>query len=117
MSSTIVFPSTISNPDYPLPVTPEDNSLRTSFDDGSVQSRRKFTGSRDTFDAKWNQMPDAEAQVLRNFIKNTIYYSAMPFQWTDPSTGTVVDVYLKSVKKFELVSFKRWNVELELEEC
>ena len=41
----ITFPE-IRPPSYPIGMEVEDNSLRSNFEDGSMQSRVKFTRSR-----------------------------------------------------------------------
>ena len=51
----LVFPE-IANPDYPFTLVPEDNSISSTFEDGTVQSRVKFTRSRDSYQLTWSNM-------------------------------------------------------------
>jgi phage-related protein len=113
---SISFPASIMKPSYAMPVLPEDTSIRSKFEDGAVQGRRKFTGHRNTYDVTWNALPQAQDEALLDFINNTIFYSAQSFLWTRPDTGTVIEVYLTQVKKNEITGTDKWNVEIELQE-
>lgn len=116
----INFPTQISAPSYPFKEKLEDNSLRSQFEDGSVQSRRKFTRSRDTYTVTWESMPNSEYQILKSFIKNTVHYSAEKFSWPYPkvsgTTTSNVVVRINSVESTECTQLNYWKVTLELQE-
>jgi phage-related protein len=116
MSTTLIFPTTIPNPSYPLSEDPENNSLVSSFEDGSVQGRPKFTRNRFTWTLKWEKLKDDKYQILKDFIVNTAKYSANSFLWTHPVTGKTYEVYIKSVTKPQLVTLNYWEVEFEIQE-
>ena len=63
----ITFPE-IRAPSYPIGMEVEDNSLRSNFEDGSMQSRVKFTRSRAKYTLKWNSLPQDEYEILYEFI-------------------------------------------------
>lgn len=113
---TIVFPSTIPNPEYPLKVEHEDNSITSKFEDGTVQSRLKFTKSRKTFTLTWNGLPQTHYDTLENFIVNTVKHAALVFSWTNPANNTTYNVRCTKFDA-EIRFINYWNVELELQEA
>lgn len=120
---SIYFPN-ISKPQYPLDIELEDTSISSKFEDGTVQSRRKFTRSRDTFTVKWEALPKSEFDTLINFIKNTIKFKANTFYWTNPASyaGTggenpdVREVRLVEVSNASLVQLNYYSITLKLQE-
>lgn len=116
----IEFPN-ISKPSYPLNIETENNSLASKFEDGTVQSRPKFTRSRRTFTVKWNGLPNNEYMILDNFIRNTVKYSAETFLWVNPASYSAperetLEVRINNVGKAEMTTLDRWNVELTIQE-
>lgn len=109
------FPN-ISPPEYPLEEELEDNSITSTFEDGTVQSRKKFTRSRTTWKLTWGAMPQDEWDTLKNFIKNQCHFQAVVFDWNDPFGGGTHSVRVKSVSA-SLTSVNYWNIELELQEA
>ena len=126
----IRFPN-ISKPSYPFKEKIEDNSLRSRFEDGSMQGRRKFTRSRDTFTVTWKHLPDNEYRILKHFVKNVIYYSAMEFLWEYPKFDVNRDlfrldndIFNEKLLTVRLINFQDaqcdnldfWDVTIELQE-
>lgn len=111
----IKFPE-ISNPCYPLKEVPEDNSIRSRFEDGSIQSRVKFTRSRTKYVLTWSLLHDSEYQVLKSFIQNTVFYSAVTFMWTHPVTSVEIEVRITKVEEFQLKMRNYWSGSIELTE-
>lgn len=122
----ISFPN-IAKPSYPLGIEFENNSLMSKFEDGTVQSRPKFTRSRRTFTVKWDGLRNEEYLILENFIRNVVKYSAETFLWVNPATYNSGDIYslieeetievrIANVGKAEMTVLDRWNVELTLQE-
>lgn len=117
---SISFPN-ISRPSYPLTIEPENNSLVSKFEDGTVQSRPKFTRSRRTFTVKWNGLPNNEYIILDRFIRETVKYSAETFLWVNPASYSApeletLEVRINNVGKAEMTTLDKWNVELTLQE-
>lgn len=109
------FPSTIPNPEYPFKIEYEDNSISTKFEDGTVQSRLKFTKSRRTWTIKWNGMKQAYYDTVEDFIVNQAKHQANAFYWTIPATNTTV--FVRCIKfDSEMVFINNWNVEIQLQE-
>ena len=122
----ITFPE-ISKPSYPLKIELENNSLMSKFEDGAVQSRKKFTRSRRTFTVNWKGLPNYEYLILDNFIRNIVNYSAETFLWVNPATYRSNDMYspfeeetievrITNVGGAEMDVLDRWNIELTLQE-
>lgn len=109
------FPSSIPNPEYPFKVEHEDNSITSKFEDGTVQSRLKFTKSRRTWTLKWNGLKQMYFNTLENFIVNSAKHQAVVFNWTIPNTNTTVAV--RCIKfDCEMVFVNNWDVEIQLQE-
>lgn len=116
----INFPD-ISKPSYPLKIETENNSLASKFEDGTVQSRPKFTRSRRTFTVRWYGLPNNEYVILDNFIRNIVKYSAETFMWVNPTSYSLpeletLEVRINNVGQAEMDVLDRWNVELTLQE-
>ena len=116
----ISFPN-ISKPSYPLNIETENNSLTSKFEDGTVQSRPKFTRSRRTFTVKWNGLPNKEYLILDKFIRETVKYSSETFLWENPASYSLpeteaLEVRIINVGKAEMSVLDKWNVELTLQE-
>lgn len=116
----INFPN-ISRPSYPLGISLENNSLTSKFEDGTVQSRAKFTRNRRTFKVSWKSLPNDEYLILERFIKNTVKYSAETFLWVNPATYNNVEqetleVRIISVDEAEMNTMNFWNVKMTLQE-
>ena len=115
-SATINFPDTIPNPEYPLGEDVEDSVLRSNFEDGTVQTRQKFTRVRTTFSVQWGNLPDEHKQTLENFYKTTVKGGALAFNWTHPQSGQVKTVRFTEPPKFSLKVTKYWDVSASLQE-
>ena len=112
----IYFPNTLPNPSYPMDVEFEDTSVSSKFEDGSVQSRPKFTRSRDTFKVTWKRLKMAEYNTLINFVKNVAKFKANAFTWHNPDTGKDVVVRINAITNVQLVELEYHSVTLELQE-
>ena len=108
----ISFPN-ISQPSYPLKETPEDNSIRSQFEDGSLQSRRKYTRSRMKYQISWSHLPSEEYIDLMYFIQNEVYGSAVSFMWTHPQTGKQIEVRITNIETFQLNTVDYYSGGLE----
>ena len=94
----------------------EDNSITSQFEDGTVQSRRKFTKSRTTWNLKWGSMKQSDFLVLENFIKNVAHFKANVFNWTNPIDNVVYSVRCMEFKA-SLKTVNYWEVSLKLQEA
>lgn len=112
----IKFPTNVINPSYPLGEEYENTSIVSKFDDGSMQSRRKFTRSRKTFSVKWNKLNKEEFVIIRDFIINVAQFSANAFEWVNPIDNVTYVVRCTSFKKAELTEVEFWTVDLEFTE-
>lgn len=86
MADVIKWPD-VTLPSYGTTENVEDTSIRSTFEDGTIQARRKYTKSRKTWVLKWDNMPYSEYVTLMDFLQNTVYFSAKPFEWTSPIDG------------------------------
>ena len=110
------FPTSIPNPEYPFKVEHEDNSITSKFEDGTVQSRMKFTKSRKTWTLKWSGLKQNHYNTLENFIVNQVHHQAAIFGWTNPADNVMYQV--RCIKfEGELQFIDYWNVELQFQEA
>jgi hypothetical protein len=86
MADVIKWPD-VTLPSYGTTEDVEDTSIRSTFEDGTIQARRKYTKSQKTWVLKWDNMPYSEYVTLMDFLQNTVYFSAKPFEWTSPIDG------------------------------
>lgn len=111
----LVFPE-IANPDYPFTLVPEDNSISSTFEDGTVQSRVKFTRSRDSYQLTWSNMSADDFNKLFNFIKNEAHFKALTFQWTNPLTGDTHEVRCMEFTNLSNTRLNFWSARIKLQE-
>lgn len=100
MSDAIVFPDIIK-PSYGTTIDPEDTSLLTKMDDGSQVGRRKFTKSRISWKLKWDAITKSDYLILSDFLRNTVYFSALTFKWICPLDNTTYTVRYTAKEEFE----------------
>lgn len=116
MAAKIDFPVEISNPDYPLGINPEDNVIRSETENGPVKTRPKFTKVRSSFTVTWKNLPEAEKQILEQFINVTSKGGAVPFNWINPADGKSYVVVLAEPPQYSLQFLHYYNVNLNLQE-
>lgn len=126
MATTINFPSTFPAPGYPFDCEYENNSIVSKFEDGSQQSRRKFTRSRRKWTLKWTRLTREEYLTLFTFITQTVNFSALSFNWINAdskddmtqgvATPETVEVRITKVGKFTNEALHFWSGEIELTE-
>ncbi len=122
MASSINFPSSIPAPTYPFECEYEDNSIISKFEDGSQQSRRKFTRSRRKWTLKWDRIERSEYLALMQFISQTVYFSARSFNWInadskdDQGGPETVEVRITKVGKWTNDALHYWGGSIELTE-
>lgn len=121
MASNINFPTNIKSPAYPFECEYENNSIISKFEDGSQQSRRKFTKSRRKWTLKYNHIPREDYLILMNFISRTVSFSARSFNWVntdsiDDANPERVEVRITDVGKWSNDAMHYWNGSIELTE-
>lgn len=110
------FP-TIQQPTFPLKIEYENTSIMSEFEDGSVQSRNKFTRSRRTFTISWDFLSQNDYTTLFGFIKNTCKFSALPFNWVNPQSNETIEVRATGgFDTWQLRETNYWSGELTLQE-
>ena len=117
---SLVFP-TIQKPSYPFEPSDEDIALKSSKENGIVQTRAKFTKSRMTFKLQWNNLPLKDYYTLHEFYKNQTLTGTLLFEWTypnlhedDPYSGkTFVVRFTEFSFKAETYNSYKGNVSIE----
>lgn len=119
--SVINFPTNIKAPAYPFECEYENNSIISKFEDGSQQSRRKFTRSRRKWTLKYNHIPRSDYLTLMDFIANTVAFSSLSFYWqntdsVDDEHPETVEVRVTDVGKWSNDALHYWSGSIELTE-
>lgn len=109
------FPN-IQRPDYKMKERSEDTSIISKFEDGSQQSRTKFTRSRRIWELEWKLLPNTDHQTLITFIRTQAKFSAVAFFWTNPVSNERVEVRITDVKDFTYDIPNYWSGGLTLTE-
>lgn len=84
------FPTSIIGPSTITPQKPEENTISTSFEDGFIQTRKRYTRIRKAWKLSW--------QYIRAVDYNTLYdhYTqvcmADSFSWTNTLTNVTYTV-------------------------
>lgn len=79
------FPS-IATPDYGTTEATYLPQIRTEFEGGYVQSRKRTTRARGQWTLGWNALSEADYQTLKAFF---IANQGGSFNWTHPTTSVV----------------------------
>ena len=119
--ANINFPTNISAPAFPFECEYEDNSIISKFEDGSQQSRRKFTRSRRKWTLNYKHITRGEYLILMNFISQTVSFSARSFNWVnadslDDTNPETVEVRVTNVGKWTNDALHYWSGSIELTE-
>lgn len=116
--AAIAFPTTIRKPSYGI--TPEWDRpiLESPFEDGSVQTRVKYTKGRDSFTIPWEHITQAEYDNLENFYKVTTSFGSLPFTFGLPKAVGVKTITCRFIEKptATLSSYDSWKVSIKVQE-
>ena len=116
MATTLTWPSSIIEPEYPLAETPEDVVIRSTMEDGTIKTRPRFTRNRMTYELSWSSMPEDQKQALETFLRITTKNGSKIFNWTHPSSGKQIEVRFSEMPKFSLKVKSYWQVTVKLQE-
>jgi hypothetical protein len=111
------FPTLTIPPSYPLVEELEDATLRSPFEDGSVQSRPKYTKTRYTFTINYDLLPKADRNTLMTFVKTTVREGADSFIWTHPGLGTTHTVTFVELPKPSYTINGYYQLNFKVREC
>lgn len=106
----------IQLPDYGTTIDIEDTSIKSTFEDGTIQARRKFTKSRKTWVLKWNNLPLEDYLTLMDFLQHKVYFSAIPFQWVSPIDKKTYVVRYSDKDSFETKAINYMSGSITLQE-
>lgn len=74
-----------------LEETTPDPAIRSEFEDGSVQTRPRFTRMRRRWTLSWGNIQKSQYEVLREFYMNK-KGGSLSFTWVNPMDGGVFTV-------------------------
>lgn len=115
IQSGFYWPSGLSNP-WAYDGELAGGTLRSTFEDGSLQTRQQFTRLRRTWTIGWDRMPTAELDILEAFF-GTVHAGASTFEWTHPVRGTTHSVRFAADKiGHKFVDPGYWQVSVDLAE-
>ena len=108
------FP-TIECEGFPIATQTEDPAIRTPFENGSEQTRARFTRLRRTWTLKWNAMTNAQHDTLLTFW-GTVNGGTTAFDWTNPYDDATYEVRFNSPIKETWINPDHWAIEVEIKE-
>lgn len=111
----LFFPK-IAPPVFPLIEDWEDVGISAGFEDGTEQSRPRFTRSRGTWTLRWTALNDDDYQRLINFWRYEAKGRSNSFIWTNPITGEDFVVRFVEKKEFQKISPRFWSGEITIRE-
>ena len=116
MATALTWPSSIIEPEYPLTETPEDAVIRSTMEDGTINTRPHVPRKRMNYELSWSSMPDDQQQALETFLRVTTKNGSKIFNWTHPSSGKQIEVRFSEMPKFSLKVKSYWQVTVKLQE-
>lgn len=122
MSTNIYFPADIKQPAFPFECEYEDNSIVSKFEDGTQQSRKKFTRSRRKWTLQWNHIPREDYLKLMRFVSETVSFAALSFNWVntdsvdDTGGSEIVEVRVTNMGKWTNDAYHYWSGSIEITE-
>ena len=111
----LFFPS-IAPSVFPLIEDWEDIGISAGFEDGTEQSRPRFTRSRGTWTLHWTALPDADYQTLIKFWRDEAKGCSNSFVWTHPISKKDMVVRFVEKKEFQKNAPSFWSGEITLKE-
>lgn len=74
-----------------LEETTPDPAIRSEFEDGSVQTRPRFTRMRRRWTLSWANIKKSQYEILRDFYMNQ-KGGSLSFSWPNPMNGVMFTV-------------------------
>lgn len=101
-------------PAFDIPVATENPALRSTFEDGSVQTRPKFTRQRRTWSLNLPALSKTKREILNAFYITT-KGGSQSFTWTDTESEANVTVRFISFSETQKTT-GLWAVSVQIEE-
>jgi hypothetical protein len=93
-------------------------TIKTTFENGKVASRPKWTLGKKSFELNWAMMSNADKVILDNFFEST---NGLAFVYTHPKTSTTYSVIFTDdtlkfdyIQAFDSSGVSMWSVKLNL---
>lgn len=115
MGTAINWPS-IKNPVYPLDEGSEDGVIRSQFENGVEQTRRRFTRQRKDYTLRWTRMSAADKSTFDTFFDTTTAAGALSFNWTHPITSVTKECRFVGPPRRVAVDQGWYSVECQIRE-
>ena len=114
----IEFPAAIRPPSYNLSPEWDRPVLESPFEDGSTQTRLKYSKGRDTYTIPWSILRQSEVDLLEAFYKVTTAYGSLPFIITIKFPTGDRDIKCRFTEKPSLtyVSHNNWQASIKVQE-
>lgn len=127
MSTKLYWPDDVPSPSWPFKETAENTSITSKFEDGSMQTRTKFTRSRRKWSLTWNHISRSNYLKIMDFVVHKAKFSANSFIWTNTDSIDLdygylnpyeeqVEVRITDVGEWTNDALNYWNGSIELTE-
>lgn len=115
MATNINFPA-ISSPSWPITRIREDNMLRSQMENGIVQTRPKFTRTKDGWELEWKAMSNTDHSTFVTFFETTLSNGALSFNWTHPITNVTKEYRIEAPPEESNYDLTWWTVSFTIKE-
>ena len=94
MSTKLYWPIDVPVPSWPFKETHENTSITSKFEDGSMQTRSKFTRSRRKWKLEWRNISRSAYLRIMDFVVHQAKFSANSFIWTNADSVDLAYDYM-----------------------
>ena len=95
-----------------------DPTIKSEFADGTVETRPMFTGICESWKVTYKNLPTADRDIVKSFIKEQKVGSSM-FHWINPLDGYRYTVRFSKAPVIKLTSSGplKWSLSMEIYEA
>ncbi|HBC74254.1 MAG: hypothetical protein A2008_00685 [Candidatus Wallbacteria bacterium GWC2_49_35] len=116
MATAINWPTSIKNPVYPLSEGSEDGVIRSQFENGVEQTRRRFTRQRKDYTLKWTRMSATDKSTFDTFYDTTTAAGSLSFNWTHPITNVTKEYRFVAPPRRDAIDYNWYYVDCQIRE-
>lgn len=112
----LIFPASLPSPTYPIAQTVQDSVIRSDFENGSQQTRQKYTLLRQGWTLNFTALTDAQRTVLHNFYATDTAGGAAAFTWTNQEDTSTHTVRFTAAPTESKITPSLWSVSMNIME-
>lgn len=112
------FPTLSIKPSPPFEEAPVvDPTIRSRFEGGAIVTRARFTAVPKRWEILYQDMVNADKDLLKTFETTTVSFGADPFNWTAPDDTTYVVKFAAPIRFVRSTGASdKWQIRFSLVE-